>query len=210
MAVRTRDILIETAEELFARHGIAAVSLRQIGAAAGQRNTSAVLYHFGSKQALVDAIFALRMSEANVGRQQMLETLEREGSEDDLRGLIQALVVPFVEIAARHPNYARFLSQVYVDPSFRRNSRLQLEEHAPYRGVMSHVHHSLHELPPVVRKRRILMVGSLLRYAVSRYTKEFERVPPGALATELIDAIVGLLTAPCSRKRRRPRARRGS
>nr|WP_189954437.1 helix-turn-helix domain-containing protein [Streptomyces alanosinicus] len=44
------------AERLFAEHGLCAVSNRQIGEAAGQRNVTAVSYHFGSRTELVRAI----------------------------------------------------------------------------------------------------------------------------------------------------------
>jgi len=51
-----RQILLRTAEELFASRGIDAVSLNEINKTAGQRNTSALHYHFGSKEKLIDAI----------------------------------------------------------------------------------------------------------------------------------------------------------
>ena len=53
----TRERLILAAEELFARDGLDAVSLRQVNTAAGQRNASAAHYHFGSKQGMVLALF---------------------------------------------------------------------------------------------------------------------------------------------------------
>ena len=58
-------LLIETAERLFAERGVNAVSLREIGAEAGQRNTGAVRYHFGTKEALVNAVFEHRMTPIN-------------------------------------------------------------------------------------------------------------------------------------------------
>ena len=46
---RTR--LREAALDLFGRQGVAATSTREILAAAGMRNPSAISYHFGSKAA---------------------------------------------------------------------------------------------------------------------------------------------------------------
>jgi AcrR family transcriptional regulator len=57
----TRIRLTETAEELFAERGLQAVSLRDVCAAAGQRNHSAAQYHFGSRLGLVVAVFEHRM-----------------------------------------------------------------------------------------------------------------------------------------------------
>ena len=64
----TADRLLDAAERLFAEAGFRAVSLRAINEAAGARNTSASHYHFGSKEALVDAVFARRMDALNRAR----------------------------------------------------------------------------------------------------------------------------------------------
>src|ERR1700757_4705681 len=57
----TKEQLVTTAERLFAVHGIDSVSLRQICAEAGNANNSAVQYHFGSKDRLLQAIFEYRI-----------------------------------------------------------------------------------------------------------------------------------------------------
>ncbi|MEV0038015.1 TetR family transcriptional regulator, partial [Streptomyces sp. NPDC050804] len=43
----TRELILVTAERLFAEHGVFAVSNRQVSEAAGQGNNAAVGYHFG-------------------------------------------------------------------------------------------------------------------------------------------------------------------
>ena len=48
-----RDALRRSAEQLFAAHGVDGVSLRQITREAGQRNTTALQYHFGSRDGLL-------------------------------------------------------------------------------------------------------------------------------------------------------------
>ena len=52
----TANRLILAAEAEFARAGIQGASLRRINALAGQRNTSAVRYHFGSREGLLEAL----------------------------------------------------------------------------------------------------------------------------------------------------------
>ena len=49
-AVATRAWIVAAAERLFADIGIDATSLAEINKAAGQRNRSAVQYHFGDKE----------------------------------------------------------------------------------------------------------------------------------------------------------------
>ena len=57
----TKEQIVLAAERLFAARGYEGVSLREIGAAAGSGNNSAVQYHFGSKGQLVVAIFENRL-----------------------------------------------------------------------------------------------------------------------------------------------------
>ena len=90
----TRVLLIETAERLFAERGVNAVSLREIGATAGQRNTGAVRYHFGTKEALVNAVFEHRMTPINEQRLAMLADLDATGRSYDVRGLTEAYLLP--------------------------------------------------------------------------------------------------------------------
>lgn len=54
-ATETREKLLRASEHLFARHGLD-VPIREIHALAGQKNASAIQYHFGSKDELVAAI----------------------------------------------------------------------------------------------------------------------------------------------------------
>jgi len=52
----TQDRILVAAAHLFARHGIEEVRLRDIAVLAGQRNSSAVQYHFGGRWDLVAGI----------------------------------------------------------------------------------------------------------------------------------------------------------
>jgi AcrR family transcriptional regulator len=54
----TRARLLDAAERLFATRGVDGASTREITEAAGQRNTSAVTYHFGSRAGMLSAILA--------------------------------------------------------------------------------------------------------------------------------------------------------
>src|SRR5690349_17819809 len=95
MTARIR--ILEAAERLFAEFGIEAVSLRQIAAAAGQRNTSAVAYHFGSKAALVAALYEWRMTPVNARRLAFLAELASPGVADYVRALVEPLAATLTE-----------------------------------------------------------------------------------------------------------------
>jgi len=89
----TRRELISAAEVLFAARGIEAVSLREINAAAGQRNATALQYHFGDRHGLVRAVIEKHRPAVEAARHAQLDQYEAAGV-DDLRLLAGALVRP--------------------------------------------------------------------------------------------------------------------
>ena len=64
---QTKSRILQTAEILFAKEGIAKTSLRRITADAGA-NLAAVNYHFGNKQNLVHEVFKNRLDSLNAER----------------------------------------------------------------------------------------------------------------------------------------------
>ncbi|HEY9555614.1 MAG TPA: TetR family transcriptional regulator, partial [Acidimicrobiales bacterium] len=80
--------MIEAAERLAAEQGLAAMSLREVQAAAGQRNKSAAQYHFGSRAGLVEAVIANRMGPINEARLAMLAELDAGIEPPSLRDLV--------------------------------------------------------------------------------------------------------------------------
>lgn len=106
----TRTALIETAEAMFGEWGIEAVSLRQIGTAIGSANTNVVAYHFGSKEALVEAIFLHRLPALEARRAELLSTARLAGQIENMLLLMEVLWRPFLEqtdAQGRH-SYAAF------------------------------------------------------------------------------------------------------
>src|SRR6476646_7326443 len=89
----TKQQLIAAAEELFAARGIEGVSLREINTAAGQRNSTALQYHFGDRYGLVRAVLRKHTPAVDAARHAMLDDYQRAGR-DDLRALAEALVRP--------------------------------------------------------------------------------------------------------------------
>ena len=88
----TKERLLREAERLFARRGLYQVTVREITEAAEQRNVSALNYHFGSREGLLDAILSRHGDPIDVARG---ERLDRVGREASTRELVEALVVPY-------------------------------------------------------------------------------------------------------------------
>ena len=68
-----RNLLLDTAEELLLENGPDAVSLRAIGREAGQKNQSALQYHFGGRESLMQAILDRRLMQVEEKRQTLVD-----------------------------------------------------------------------------------------------------------------------------------------
>ena len=73
----TRTRILDAAEELFMQHGFEGTSMRLLTGKA-QANLAAVNYHFGSKDALIEAVFRRRLDPMNASRIAELDRLEKE------------------------------------------------------------------------------------------------------------------------------------
>ena len=107
----TRERLLDEAEFLFARSSIAGVTTREITEAAEQRNTSAVSYHFGSREGLLLELLARRGGPIDDERGAQRDAL---GARPTLRELVACLVVPYCSVL-RTPegrSYLRIVAQL--------------------------------------------------------------------------------------------------
>jgi len=117
----TRTRILDAAEELFMLHGFEATSMRQLTARAGA-NLAAVNYHFGSKDALIEAVFRRRLDLMNVGRIAELDRMEKEAGGRALTP--QQIIGAFVGASLRMiedasgggRNFIRLLGRSYSDP----------------------------------------------------------------------------------------------
>lgn len=114
-----RDRLISAAEELFAARGIEGVSLREITRVAGQRNNSALQYHFGDRAGLLRAVVDKHRSDTEPSRHALLDEYEADGSAD-LHLLSVALVEPLVAKLADPDGgraYLQINAEVFTRPT---------------------------------------------------------------------------------------------
>lgn len=96
----TKQIILDTAEELFARRGFHGTSMRKITANAGV-NLSAVNYHFGSKEALLEAVFERRLLPLNHQRSQRLDMVSKEARMQSRRPAVREVIHAFIEPTLR-------------------------------------------------------------------------------------------------------------
>ena len=198
----TREVILATAERLFAEHGVHAVSNRQISEAAGQGNSAAVGYHFGTKADLVRAIARKHAEEMEELRVWMVADV---AGSTGVRDWVGCLVRPFtrhLDALGAPTWYARFRAQVMADPAL---YRITVEESLPspsLRLLVDGVNRCLAGLPADVREARWAMARHVIVHmCVERERALAEGTPTlhpswDDLASSLIDAIVGLLQAP--------------
>jgi len=93
----TKKRILDAAELLFADHGFAATSMRSITAEAGV-NLAAANYHFGSKEALFEAVLSRRMGPLNDERLGLLDAIENGDGELDLERIVTAFIGPALRV----------------------------------------------------------------------------------------------------------------
>jgi AcrR family transcriptional regulator len=198
-ASETRERLVAEARRLFAAEGVHRVKVADIVAAAGQRNPSALTYHFGSRAGVLREILDRHNEPIDAERGQYLALL---GPDPSTRQLIAALLRPYSTQleTLEGRQYLRIVAQIGGDVA----DLDSVAESVP--GInLQRVFRVLLERPaglaPELRRDRligavILMSGSMAERA--RHIDAGERVSPDAedYLTNLADMLVALLDAP--------------
>ena len=99
-ATSTPEKLLDAAARLFAERGIDNVSIREIVRTAGQRNASALHYHFGNRDEVLRAVLARHVPAIAQRRHELLERA-RSRPAGDVRSATEAIVRPITEFAQR-------------------------------------------------------------------------------------------------------------
>ena len=200
----TRDKLLRAALHLMARQGVD-VPLRDINELAGQRNASALHYHFGGRPELLRAIVdRYRLSDA----EHLAIEEELRSGPHDIRTVVEGLVERSCMWLATPDgrDYIRFVFQFVI--------RLPLREHlvdgteapslASVRAQADLIHEALPDLPErIVRERAVASLDLVLLQVAERariIDDEDGRglLPEHEFMVNLIDMATGLLTAPAS------------
>jgi AcrR family transcriptional regulator len=115
-----RERILHAAERLFAEHGMSGVGLRAITSEA-KVNLASISYHFGSKEGLLEALFAARAAPIADARLHLLqECMQQSGGTPTLEQLIEAFVRPPLTLATTSPDggqaFARLRARLATEP----------------------------------------------------------------------------------------------
>lgn len=208
----TKSSLMDAGEQLFSRHGLEAVTVRQINRTAGQRNTSSLLYHFGSKEGLIEAIFVDRFAGINARRHAMLDAISQPMHSDNLAALARAAVLPFFEHMQQKSggtDFIRFFALLYSDPKVRISNEIWREHTSSARRLASMAMKQMPAMPPDAAVQRVGLLATTVFHWLAnwqqmmrgemRLTQDDYAVlaaPPESFVCNIVDLISAMVKAP--------------
>ena len=194
----TRNRLLIEAERLFARRGLYQVTVREILDAAGQRNASALTYHFGSREGLLTAILDRHGGATEAERGRRFEAL---GPEPSTRDLVASLLVPYGANldSPDGRNYLRIVAQLSSQFSAWRTPHPGTGPHLI--AILSELEQRPASVPAPIRRERVVELIMLLTVAMAERARQVEQRRSPELDHEmfsanLTDVLVGILEAP--------------
>ena len=116
----TKEQILDVAEQVLAEHGYAGTTLRNVVSKA-KVNLAAVHYHFGSKEALFQAVVA-RIAEPMVTQQLALlaEVMDQADGSPSVEAILNAYLAPAFEVVAQNekhqPMRAQFVGRCRTEP----------------------------------------------------------------------------------------------
>ncbi|UZE94747.1 TetR/AcrR family transcriptional regulator [Alkalimarinus alittae] len=162
----TVDRILDAAEVLFAERGFSETSLRMITSKA-KVNLAAVNYHFGSKNALIQAVFSRFLSPFSSNLENELKRVSEKhaGNPIDIETLMGLVITCIIKVPTQSKTgvsvFMRLLGLAYTQSQGHLRKYLEQEYSRAFKLFMKHVREATPELSPVDRFWRIqFMLGT--------------------------------------------------
>jgi AcrR family transcriptional regulator len=205
---RTKRRLLEAAARLFAERGIDAVSVRDINAAAGQRNNTALHYHFGDRAGLLRALVEQDLARLHARQNELYEEAMADGRLDHLRTLVEIMVLPGTEFLAAGPHeraWLRIVAELQTRPATSQDDVSTAASPTTWTVGTLILEQVERGLPSDVARQRIWSTFEISSYAIANRArfeddpKPRRTEPPLAIfVSDLLDVVCAMLTAPMS------------
>jgi len=187
----TRELLLDTAEQLMADHGPEAVSMREISTRAEQRNNNAAQYHFGSRDGIIEAVLDRRMTPIDECRAEMVATLDADAP---MSALVRTVVEPLAEASRRNPQYVRFFAQLRLSAAHSHHVMHGQTRTSSFSDVRDQIDARLADLSADERSRRRWLCSTLIVHSIAEFV-----AAPDAQPYDAWDDLVDDLVAACVR-----------
>ena len=205
--ITTRDRLIRVAEELFAAQGVHGAQLREIVTRAGQANPSAVQYHFGSREGLLEALMTERQQRVEAALATHAADIDVDVEDAPLQELLRALIAAESSelLTGRGRHCLRISAQLSHDSGVRTRQPHPGLAGTGYWRLICALERPLaeppHPLPEPVRLERIDLVLSLIGTALAERARQLTAREPTlttdpAFLADLVTVSAAMLTAP--------------
>jgi AcrR family transcriptional regulator len=193
--------LLAAAERLFATRGLA-VPNREIVAAAGQHNQSAITYHFESRAGLIDAVRERHETPIAQHRQHLIARLPGPDGQTT-RQLVEAHVQPLAAEMLRCPpsSWARLNELLTMDQPLRFGGGPDTVLSKLLELMAAHLCH--HRLPEPEAVGRVALTVRFLNSGLARWERDSQAgldgvAPLAPFTLILTDLAVAMLDAPSS------------
>ena len=189
----TKERILDAAERLFAQQGFDAASLRGITSEADV-NLAAVHYHFGSKEALIAAVFSRRTRPINRERLELLDALEAGDADPTVEQIVEAFVRPPLRFFQEHEGEAvlRVLGHAMNQPDEAVRALFIDQFRVVFERFATALVQVLPNVPPTEMIWRCLFMVGAMAYTMSM-ARDVERISMGAINPSDVDSMVGHL-----------------
>ena len=162
-----REAILASALKLFGERGFDGVRNSEILDDAGQRNQTALQYHFGSREGLYDAIMIERLKVIDARRLEMMPAEARGDAALGFGACVRVLVEPLIDEVETGPggrDYIRFLRQFISRPGF---DFVRMGGVLPYPGMKRMIAALDRHLAGMAPERRAFAISLMLQIAVT-------------------------------------------
>ena len=203
-AAVTRTKLMRAMEKLCARYGVENVTVKAILQEAGQKNESALHYHFNNKEGLIKSIHHARFAQTQSVRRELLRAWLDKNPAPTVHDLCFLLIAPTFQLCREDTGHRRWIKafgarnavakQPILEKDFSDDSSGILIVLGKLKDLLVHLDEQMFEI-------RHSMVARFIALSMSNYANSknaFRGESADFFFNNLIDVIAGIFTAEVS------------